>query len=386
MQVPKFSNITKPVSNYDARITVLTPTHIGAGKEKNWQKGIDYFYQNGLLYVVDTQKLFAILNNSVVKGTQSALDVYTNYLSNGQTRKIEELIREVDVDFDEIVRFRFEYRRDNPPKEIFSLIRTGQGIPIIPGSAIKGAVRSAIFSYLMDKKKLKSSQFHKYTEKDLLGSFSNDIMRFIRFFDAKVTDTEISFIELFNLYREGRDWESDYKNGGLCTVESFCSGASGSFRLDIADGLLRLIGSKNKKELLPPNMQQIWKEDNPIKFLFKIINEHTRRHIKRELDFFNTYNQAEDVDAIIESLEEIETFTKNEDKAILRMSYGSGFHGITGDWRFKNHLGTIEYPDERNLVYNRRTGQREPARYKSRRIADNGRDFNCMGFVEISIP
>lgn len=386
MQTSQSINRIKPVSNYPAKVKILTPTHVGAGSQKNWQNGVDLFYKNGFTYVVDGQKLYKILDETPAHGHLTALDVYTDYLSNRKTNKIEDLIREADIDFEEIARFKFDYSPSNPPSEIQALIRTGKGVPILPGSSIKGAVRAAIFNYLMREKRINSRDFdYRNTEKDLLGSFSNDIMRFIRIYDAQVPQTEISLVELFNLYRRGDDWESDYKDGGLCTIESFKPGAEGDFRIDIADGLLNLIEQKNKREALPPNMQQLWHRANPIKFLFKIINEHTRRHIKKELGFFNQYNQAEDSDLIIGKLEELEKLTHDADAAVLRMSYGSGFHGITGDWRFSSHASTIDEPDGNNRVYNPRTRQKEPARYKSRRIADNGNMFDCMGFVELRL-
>ncbi len=377
-------NKIKPVSNYPAKVRILTPTHVGAGSHKNWQNGIDFFYKNGFIYVVDSRKLYKILDETPARGSMSALDVYTNYLANRKLDKIEQLIREIDIDFEEIARLKFN--DVNPDKEIQTLIRTGKGVPMLPGSSIKGAIRSAVFSHLLREKRIDPRDFHeKYTEKDLLGSFSNDIMRFIRVYDAEILQTEISLISLFNLYKYGKDWESDYKDGGLCTVESFIPNATGDFRIDIAAGLLNLIEQGKKRDVLPPNMQQIWHSANPIKFLFKIINEHTRRHLKKEIQFFEQYNQAEDSELIIEKLEELQALTQNENTAILRMSYGSGFHAITGDWRFSNHTSTIDNPDDKNWVYSQSTRRKEPARYKSRRIADNRDLFACMGFVELSL-
>jgi len=376
----------KPVSNYPAKVRILTPTHVGAGSHKNWQNGIDFFYKNGFMYVVDSRKLHKILDETPMRGHKTALDIYTDYLANRKLGKIEDLIREADIDFEEIARFKFEDSTSNPPKEIQTVIRTGRGVPMLPGSSIKGAIRSAVFNYLIREKRIDPRDFDdRTTEKQLLGSFSNDIMRFIRVYDAEIPQTEISLVELFNLYRQGRDWKSDYKDGGLCTVESFVPDATGNFRIDIAAGLLNLIEQGKKRDALPPNMQQIWHSANPIKFLFKIINEHTRRHLRKEIQFFEEYNQAEDSDLIIEKLEEIQTLSQNEDTAILRMSYGSGFHGITGDWRFNDHTSTIERPDHKNKVYSPHTRQRESARYKSRRIADNRDLFACMGFVELSL-
>jgi hypothetical protein len=64
------------------------------------------------------------------------------------------------------------------------------------------------------------------------------------------------------------------------------------------------------------------------------------------------------------------------------LAYGSGFHGITGDWRFDNHTETIEKPDTKNMVYDQTTRQKVPARYKSRKVAG----VELMGFVKLHLP
>ena len=74
--------------------------------------------------------------------------------------------------------------------------------------------------------------------------------------------------------------------------------------------------------------------------------------------------------------------TKTPNACLLRMSGGSGFHAITGDWRFNDHLQTIEQPDRKNMVYNHKIRGKEPARYKSRRVAYPWKEL--MGFVQLS--
>src|SRR5690606_6823933 len=116
-------------------------------------------------------------------------------------------------------------------------------------------------------------------------------------------------------------------------------------------------------------------------FLFNLVNEYTNAHLRREIDFFSTYPQAEDTDLLIENLESLRQMTiNNPDSCVLRLSYGSGFHGITGDWRFLTHTETIDKPDWEN----KRKG--EPTRYKSRKVVGQDIHTNAMGFVKITLP
>ena len=44
-------------TNFPLEVEIISPTHVGAGQEKNWKKGLDYFLRDGMLYVVDKDAL-----------------------------------------------------------------------------------------------------------------------------------------------------------------------------------------------------------------------------------------------------------------------------------------------------------------------------------------
>ncbi|MEM9985869.1 MAG: RAMP superfamily CRISPR-associated protein, partial [Bacteroidota bacterium] len=269
----------------------------------------------------------------------------------------------------------------------------GNGVLYLPGSSIKGALRSAVFAYLYDA--LFSRQYHAQLEKSLLGSFERSIFRYIRPYDVPFASSELIDVFLLNLYRAGGYWESDYKDLSPLTLESLpVQGQSTRpMRLDIADGFLDLIMEK-QRDLLPTHISKIIRRgqgDDPLPAFFGLINRHTERHLAKELAFFQTYDQAEDLDLVINETEQlldrVRSIRAPANRCLLRLGWGSGYHAMTGDFRFDDHLSTIDQPDHQHKTYNYRTRQKEPTRYKSRRLAEKGQGayYAPMGFVELSL-
>lgn len=366
-------------TNYDIALEILTPVHIGTDSNKLLMKFVDFFLEDGKVYIINQNALYQELMTLQARGNQSGLDYYMDLLTKGRFEAIEKYIKE-EIDLDLIAERTFDYSGDLP-SEIRPLVRTGTGATYIPGSSIKGAIRSVIFNYLHNRLNIKDGG--RNVDRLVLGDFSNGIMRFIRPSDVELSKTEISNIDLFNLYSSMTDWKSNWKDRFSISAETFKIGQEkGIFRLGIADGLIKEI-KKKAPETLFKYLHLIIEEENPIQFIFNLINEYTYEHLQKEIDFFEKYPEAEDTKFIIENLKKLQEQTiNNPDSCILRMAYGSGFHGITGDWRFDNHLETIENPDNKNMVYDQKTRQKVPARYKSRKVTG----VELMGFVKLHLP
>ncbi len=388
---PSTLHLKKLNTNVDLQLEVLTPLHIGTANEKKWFNNIDFLYQEGYVHIIDSQQLSLQLLSLPANNNQTVLDLYMQYMADGRYHKIERLLRDNKVDLRNITQHRFEYH-DALPTEIRPLIRSGQGVPIIPGSSIKGAIRSVIFNHLYEKSNTR--RFDRNTEKNLLGNFDRSIMRYIRPYDAKLEETQLVDIDLFNLYNRGFNWKSQYKDNFTIVAESFVPESKAHFRLSIADGLADMVEEAETQlnnKFLPRYIRYIIpKRGDSVAFLLGMINHYTHQHLAKEIAFFKKYPQAEDTDLMIERLEELQKRTQSESakmgkSCVLRMAYGSGFHAITGDWRFKTHTETIDYPDEENLTWSQKERRRTPARYKSRKVADNGDFFAIMGFVELKV-
>ncbi|MEL7120912.1 MAG: type III-A CRISPR-associated RAMP protein Csm5 [Bacteroidota bacterium] len=365
-------------TNYKIELEILSPLHIGTDQQNDWTLGIDY--------VVDRQKLYILNKNLVWRSLdQISQDRYINFLEKKNLRQLAKFIKE-QLDLEKISDHILPQEDTLSTNDIKALIRDGNGHPYVPGSSIKGAMASAILNQLHEK--YKSGKISKNIEQDLLGSFSKNIMRFIRPYDASfnIQDTEVNIIELLNLYDEGIEWVSDFKDNFFIAQQNIIPKKQSTFRLSIADGLGKVINRQENiqdKRYLPKYYKQVIKED-PITHLFETINAYTLSHIRKEKQFFEEYPNDEATDSIMAKLNEYEALTQEDNlSCVLRMAGGSGFHSITGDWRFDDHTSTITVPDRQNMVYNFKNKQREPARYKSRKVVASFMEL--MGFVKLRV-
>lgn len=366
-------------------LEVLTPIHVGSDNAKFWQRGIDWFSEGRQIQVVDQEALYQELLLQPASGNRTALEHYTELLSKGNLAGIERLLDECEIDLPAIAPLSLEYGSEEPTDEIRSMMRTGMGAPLLPGSSIKGALRSAIYHFL--HKRLNITEYNKMTERDLLGAFDYGIMRFI--FPGDVAfgraDTEVTTLRLFNLVSAGIGWRSQYDPQLRISAETVKVGTTSAFSISVADKWVDII-RKNVPSNLHRNLKLVIRE-TPVQSLFNLVNDYTHEHLRREIAFFKKYPQAQHTDHLIHRLEELQKLTvHNADACILRLAYGSGFHAMTGDYRFEDHSYPVDTPDPRNRGYSRSARGMVQARYKSRRIAEPFSEADLMGFVKITLP
>jgi CRISPR-associated protein Csm5 len=358
------------------QLKALSPIHVGAAGEKLMIENIDFLWERGTLYILDQKKLL----NRLLEA--EGLLRFEKMLRAGQFDNMLQFLEDQDIGLEEVSQKIIKIK--DVATDIRPQIRDGMGRPYLPGSSIKGALRSAIFEHLYRQNDVQKPQPTKDVrtgqtsplrgedyDKAILENFDRAITRYIRPSDAYFDQTTIANISLFNLYNDKGQWESDYKNF-MVSAEVFPTGATGKFQLSLSIGLFDLYKNHYRSERLPRYFEKVLNLQNPTGFLLSLINYHTARHLEREIEFFQKFSQAEDTKFIIQSLETIlEKVRVNDGKsAVLRLSYGSGFHGITGDWQFKNHVDTIKNSNPRRW-------------YKSRKTIGRDAATSLMGFLEI---
>lgn len=358
----------------------LTPVSIGAGAENDWVENVDFVTDTDkkYLYKFNLRKLMVdkgriISDNMGKKSLFSAIGI--KVLSDSNYAKRFKMPSDVDGNAVNI---------ENPIKAIVKNNLTGN--PVVPGSSLKGAIRSIIYKEL---------KVNGADEQDVFGSAKrgDDFMRFFKISDAEFEKSKLINTKIFNLHKEGGDWiggwkhkngtNTDFSSSGFNTFyECIVPGCEGYLSIMISPLAYKQYGDKYHH--LKDNEKRLF-FGNGIISLFKIINKHTIEYLNKELAFFNKYNQAECVDEIIECIEslkqEIESISKdNPDSCILKMSAGSGFHSITGDWKFKDY--SINGLDTSRSVSRGLLDGKKSA--KSRKIADTDDGLKLMGFVRLT--
>jgi hypothetical protein len=354
---------------YQLDIVILTPLHVGSGSEKDLVKGMDYVQNEGRIYCLNQKKA---LNEIDISTFSSAL------LNRNEALLINKLAGKLDIVSDTV--YEMSTPSDNDIKSFFKSGLNNE--PILPGSSVKGAIRSILFKHLKG--------FNTNDERVVFGKadVGDEFMRFIKVSDSGFDQLKLSNTKIFNLVKNGDNWEGGWKHGGNQSDTKFRSTgfntlyevlppkAFSKITLSIADKAFNNFLSINHHSFGAKKENVICK---PIEFLFSIINQHTSIYIKKEIEFYSKYGNNE-TDLIISSFNYVLTQIPDDNTwCVLKMSAGSGFHSITGDWQFD------DYTNQPGIWTNGRNEGKK--KYKSRKIAigdfkDNFQ-FAPMGFIRI---
>ena len=361
---------------YKVTAQVLTPLSIGQGSEKDWVYGVDYLTQPDpknsdrlLLYHLDLGKMHAV-----------GVDInrISNFWATGDTGSVERLIgNKLNAICDFILPLPTGIGKQGLKNPIKTFLRNDlTNHPVLAGSSLKGALRSVLFSNLRTKE--------QKDNKSVFGDMKDgsDLMRFIRVGDFEFEETRLVNTKIYNLHKEGGEWlggwkhdrnytSSQFEQSGFNTIyECLPPRATSEGYIMFADKLFDKVDQRGnvsgKKSVL-----------SDIRKLCRIVNDHSFDYIDKELDFFEEYGGQYEGN-LYEKLCEIQEAINacdNSNSCILKMSAGSGFHSITGDWQYTNYRESV-------MRLDRKRGGSLP---KSRKIAVSGTSlFLPMGFIKLT--
>ena len=124
---------------YQCNLQILTPVHVGSGEKLI--ENFDFFGKDNKIYVINSSKMFAAVEklgaNKIVEFTQAVED-----------KNIVAWLQKQGIRLDGIASRSFVFSGHKIPREIHAHIRDAFGNPLIPGSSLKGALRTAIIRKL----------------------------------------------------------------------------------------------------------------------------------------------------------------------------------------------------------------------------------------------
>ena len=376
---------------YNVTAQVLTPLSIGQGAEKDLVYGIDYLtkedeYGNLWLYHLD-------LNKMVTAGVD--INRLTLLFVQGKPQDIKNLIGpklEKVSDRKMLLPVSSEEALRNPIKTFLRNQLTYR--PVLAGSSLKGALRSILFSDLVgndeDKKRLRQELKFAQGSINLNNRYfgdmtkGTDFMRFIRVGDFEFEETGLVNTKIFNLHHKEQEWEGGWKHSRDNTTRDFNPiGFNTIYECllpnAVAQGAIMFADSLFDKTQQVHDKKAVLLHSD-VATLCDIVNNHTLDYLDREFNFFETYH-SDKSQCIINSMTDIynECIRLTEEEphsCILKMSAGSGFHSITGDWQYD------EYIESGNHLLDRKRDGELP---KSRKIVVSGsKPFSLMGFIKLT--
>lgn len=356
-------------------ISTLTPIHIGSGTE--YQRNFEYihFEDERKIALLDAQKVLGILGEQQLGHWISCIEQEKPLLPLIRQRKPD--VRAVDVAFRQI-------RAENlPSKSVKAQIHTGVGVPIIPGSSIKGALRTAVWAeWILDNPKMVKSRRNlqnfrnvwddSFLSKEVFGSDPNhDVFRLLQVGDVAFEGVETRAYEVNTINKMRNGWA--IKDTLTQIVETITGEQPSSGRINHNGTLYKLVSG----DYFPDTAR-----NTVLDKLFPLVNQHTKRLIEEDIQYWNEkQDNPEPLGNYVEEMQQIlaETTQCDKNSCILRLGWGSGFRAMTGDWHAEmtdnDYYSMVrslrpKHPD--NLVYP-----------KSMRFIKGGKP---LGFIKLKIP
>jgi len=389
------------MSNYTIR--TLTPTHVGSGETLLSNYEYLSFPDYGEIGIIDDKKVLQLIGKENLSAWVSTLDDKGNLLDYLHTRTGGNLEPERVSQRTLMAAGTMPNLSTGKATELREQIHTA-GKPYIPGSSLKGSLRTAMLRLYIEEDGNNDFYDNKYNTRDRRGRFNDteilkrhfgndpnhDIFRLIRTGDSLFEKTNCLLSRSINLM--GRGWKFD--DGIQQYIECIPAHEETTLRISFNELLEKTAATKRLKRR-PKHRGGHWEpyhlfpkkkvaDLHPEK-LFYFVNQHTSILIEDELKFWeNEKSYPDEIAEYIGILEDLKSDIaqlnqgKTADTCILRLGWGSGFKSMTGDWQVDKFLDR----DFDQLIKELRPKHNINLPYpKTRRMAENGMP---LGFVRIS--
>lgn len=346
-------------SNNSSQLIIngITPLFIGSGKVYSQ---LDYIHHEDNIYIVDFDKLLKQIPTEVIDDLTS--DINKNFKNNIWLGDIKDFLSKYHINWKQIVEKEYELMGAIGKNEINQFIKTGDQI-YIPGSSVKGAIRTAMLFRILEmypdkKKKIVGSIIERFNDQQInkliQDDGSNDLLRALIVSDSKISADSLIKIAPSTVYHL-RNKES--------TIPIF---------YEVLDKIFSSIGTIKINSRLVSSNALISENFNLTKEnIINAINSFSKEIIDYELKEFNARNDS-NLDHIIEFYKRLKAQLENlkDNECILRLGQGSGIIGITVFLNFRDNKQIIRkykgleifhfnIPDK----YNRRLGIAREGKY-----------------------
>ena len=359
------------------KVTTLRSVHIGNGNLL--QNNTDFVVDGNNIYVIDPEKVLDIIGIEKLDYWVSAIERREN---------LKEFLGRVGKNClpnEYASRVIDNYSSIQNDKTLKECIHDGRGYPYIPGSPIKGAIRTAILSSIINSSpnrynlndvnnsgKMGSSNL----EKKLFGDVQDSLFKYLRVGDAFFDKgSEVAIDEINLNIRNNQDNLKDVSK--LQSIEVISYDCESECNITLALDNHRLAFNRNNSVKPLPNEMQ------SLSSIFNTINRHTKKLIEDDIEFWKDISQEKEgandyIDSISGVIQDIEDCEPGSE-CVLRVGHASGWRFTTGAWTepyqwFEPHVVPASRP--KNHLY------KEYDFPKSRRIESNS---DVLGFIKLSI-
>ncbi|HGE71690.1 TPA: type III-A CRISPR-associated RAMP protein Csm5 [Candidatus Poribacteria bacterium] len=304
-----------PDKIYNAKITTISPVHVGSGKGELIYD-YDFVADGNKIWVIDHEKMFNVVSDEVFNKV-------------GSDAPINELLK--PNQYNQCSKYSLNRLADI--KKIVVQIKNAYHRPYIPGSSIKGAIRTALAYAMVDQNVVNVEKRNidnntrtadSRIEKVLFGDDPNhDVMRTLQISDTEsVNAIALDKVALYSVKRnanEERLIPKEPRTEYMFPVEVIPEGTELNFSIKI-DGYP--FEGRNSQKL------RFGDKKGWIINFTKYCNDFARAEIRNELWFYERYKIPK-MKAFYEKLSKQLNELNPERQFLLQISWGTGWSSKT---------------------------------------------------------
>ena len=302
------------------KIEMLTAVNIGSGDVLS--QFSDYVYDNGFVYYLDHDLLLQELAKKYDCDEmidQFVIIVQNQAKGNMQDRfRLKSFLEESGLDYKQYALRKIPVR-DEVKEQIQLHIKSGNQY-YIPGSSLKGAIRTTLISHLFSSEgNLKGRK--GYIGEDISGIFGEDVLKYLLVSDTMpFSEEDLRIARFYKINLETN------KTDIPVIKEVIDQGSISTFS----------IKTKAKKGEIQEKFTFLLEGNEET--LLGIINNYTQKNIKIELNQLQTFSgeETKDLEEYYNRLLEAVTQTNPTKEAYLRIGSGKTYYDNTIAQKFSN--------------------------------------------------
>uniref|UniRef100_A0A7C5V539 CRISPR system Cms protein Csm5 n=1 Tax=Caldicellulosiruptor owensensis TaxID=55205 RepID=A0A7C5V539_9FIRM len=384
-------------NSFESRVyelEVLTPTIIG-GQDK--LQSFEFVKDGYYLYFINFDRL---LEENLFK--ESFVDELTRGLSgNLKDFNIRDVMTKYNIDFRRSSKYKLKLEGvQKLSREIVPFVKSA-GRFYIPGSSLKGAIRSSLTKALKknliklyedalnQKGKVDPQHLSSDADQKVFSSPNESPFKYLQISDSSFVnpdDAAVFEIKVMNICDGQVKWFAGVKEGKTNNVNDPKQSSSilaegikpgvkafGSMKVekDFVDGNEVVTGLKEK---IGMNVSAA----DPVEFLAEVMRAVAKDYIQRELNFYRKYNQAQIVSEYHKLLNILNSLELNQ--FLIQIGFSTGYLSKTvGIFFTKTHFEKLKMIDQKSRIY--------PDLFpKTRRIIfKNGQVYTVPGWIKVTI-
>ncbi|MFW6025302.1 MAG: type III-A CRISPR-associated RAMP protein Csm5 [Candidatus Woesearchaeota archaeon] len=345
------------------KIKTITPVHIGNGETLSPYG--DYIKDKDYIYIIDYSKLENYLrdNNESEEMIDEFVEIISKQAAGNKSDRytIKNFFENNQLNFKEFSSAQIKLLGKINNEEIHQTIKTGNR-PIIPGSSIKGAIRTALLYNHLQEDGYKLYEMKKgYTGGEVLGKYGDDQMKYLH-----VSDSSPLAPDSMVIIHTDR-WNLKKKKVTIPLVKE---------AIPIDQSMNIRIQSKAKSQNNVDTKFNYLLEGNEDIIINKV-NKFTKVNLKKEIDDLKAYGKPK-LNNIISQYTEIynKIVEKNSNSMVLRVGAGKTF--------FNNTIANVLSENDLEKVRK----EIDLADYKpfpiTRTVVSNPQVSNTLGWIELT--